>query len=100
MGHSGETHELFEIPSDELRTIIRDDAWLSARIPFNCVLYDELDIGLGHRLAKLMMDNQPAVSVQERAQIEECPCYIQRSRRPAAFNTRYVEDGLTAATTS
>jgi len=61
--HPGDPYELLEIPCQELRSIVGDDPRLGVRIFLSGSLENDLDLGLGHRLAQIPVDNRPAVAV-------------------------------------
>ena len=53
MGQTGDADELFEIASNELRSVVGDDSRFGVRIFFQAALQNDLDVGLGHGLAQL-----------------------------------------------
>src|SRR3989339_1397063 len=69
MRHAADLDELFAIPSDELRSVVRDNPRRSARELFLRPLQDQLDIHLLHRLPDLPVDHIPTESVQDPAQV-------------------------------
>src|SRR5438067_770082 len=71
MSHSADADKLLEVPGDELRAVVRDDAGPLAGILLARPLEDRLHLGFGHRLANLPVDEEPAVAVQDAAQEEE-----------------------------
>src|SRR5271167_3706660 len=73
MSHTADADELLEILGDELRAIVGDDPRPLAGIQLASPLDDDLHLGLGHGLADLPVDDQPAVAVEDTAQEEECP---------------------------
>src|SRR5512135_119102 len=73
MSHTADPDELLEILGDELRPVVRDDPGPRVWIPLARPLDDRLDIGLGHALADLPVDNEPAATVEEAAEVEERP---------------------------
>lgn len=73
MGQTGDSDELFEIASDELRAVVGDDSRFGAGIFFQAALEDDLDVGLGHGLAQFPVNDCARAAVEQRAQIEESP---------------------------
>src|SRR5262245_41170965 len=60
MGHAAEADELLEVPGDELRPVVREDPGPGVGVTFAGPLDDRLDIGLGHGLPDLPVDDEPA----------------------------------------
>src|SRR6266511_4327580 len=73
MSHSTDPDELLEILGDELRPVVRDDPRARIGKSFPCPLDDCLDVGLGHALSDLPMDDEPAAAVEEAAEVKERP---------------------------
>src|SRR4051794_35571543 len=73
MSHPADPDELLELLGDELRAVVRDDPGLGVRVPFARPLDDRLDVGLGHTLADLPVDDEPAAAVEQAAGVEERP---------------------------
>ena len=71
MSHSADPDELLEILGDELRPVVRDDPGPLVGEALAGPLDDRLDLGLGHALADLPVDDEPAVAVEEAAEVEE-----------------------------
>jgi hypothetical protein len=71
MGHTANANELLEVPGDELRPIVGDDPRCHVGELLTCPLDDLLDVGLGHGLAQLPMDQVSATAIQEAAQVVE-----------------------------
>jgi len=71
MSHFTDADELLEILGDELWTIVRDDPGLHAGKPLARPLNDRLDLSLGHALANLPVDDEPAATVQKAAEVIE-----------------------------
>src|SRR6185437_10603710 len=71
MSHSANPDELLEILGDELRPVVRDDPGPLAGEALAGPLDDRLDLGLGHALADLPVDDEPAAAIEEAAEVEE-----------------------------
>src|SRR5262249_26597312 len=56
---------------DELRPVVRDDPRLDVGEPLPGTLDDLLDVRLGHGLTDLPVDDGPAVTVEQAAQVVE-----------------------------
>jgi hypothetical protein len=69
MGHTADPDELFEVSGDELRPVVRDDPRPRVGIPLARPLHDHLDVRLGHALANLPVDDEPAVAIEEGAEV-------------------------------
>src|SRR4051794_6926333 len=65
MSHPADPDELLEVPGDELRPVVRDDPGPRIGEPLARPLDDRLDLGLGHALTDLPVDEEPAVAVEE-----------------------------------
>ena len=63
MRHARDANELLEIAGNELRAIIRDDAWLRFRVLFLGAFENDFDIRLPHRLAQIPMHEETAEPV-------------------------------------
>lgn len=59
MNHTADPDEILEIPGDELRPVVRDDPGPRVGISLARPLDDRLDIGPGHALADLPVDDEP-----------------------------------------
>src|SRR5947209_837025 len=73
MGHTTDPDELLEVLGDELRPVVRDDPGPRAGDLLPRALDDRLDLGLGHALTDLPVDDEPAAAVEEAAEVEEGP---------------------------
>ena len=73
VGQTGDADELFEIASNELRSVVGDDSRFGVRIFFQAALQDDLDVRLGHGLAQLPVYDGARATVEQRAEIEESP---------------------------
>lgn len=71
MSHAADPDELLEVPGDELRPVVRDDPGPLAGEAFAGPLEDRLDLGFGHALAELPVDDEPAAAVEQAAEVEE-----------------------------
>src|SRR5262249_48187590 len=71
MRHTANADELLGVPGDELRAVVGDDPRRHAGELLACPLDDLFDIGLGHGLTQLPMDQESATTIQEAAQIVE-----------------------------
>ena len=69
--HATEADELLEVPGDELRAIVGDDAGRDVGEPLAGALDDLFDVGLGHGLADLPVDGEPGAAVEQAAQVVE-----------------------------
>ncbi|SRR6266571_1540283 len=73
MSHSTDPDELLEVTGDELWAVVRDDPRPGVRVALARPLEDRLDVGFGHRLANLPMDEEPAAAIEQAAEVEERP---------------------------
>src|SRR5260221_12759996 len=71
MSHSTDPDELLEVLGDELGTVVRDDPGPRVGIPLACPFDDRLDLGFGHALTDLPVDDEPAAAVEQAAEVEE-----------------------------
>src|SRR5256886_6393684 len=71
MSHSADPDELLEVLGDELRPVVRDDPGPRVGMTLACPLNDRLDLGLGHALADLPVDDVPAAAVEQATEVEE-----------------------------
>jgi hypothetical protein len=71
MRHTANADELLEVPGDELRAVVGDDPRRHVGELLACPLEDLLDVGLGHRLAQLPMDQVSATTIEQAAQVVE-----------------------------
>src|SRR5262249_37170790 len=69
--HPRNAYELFEVPRDELRTVVGNDARLRLRVFLLGPLQYDLNLCLGHGLAQIQMHDESAIAVQHAAQIVE-----------------------------
>jgi len=63
MSHAAKPDELLEVLGDELRAVVRDDPRSLVGESLASPLQDRLDVSLGHRLADLPMNDEPATAV-------------------------------------
>ena len=61
MRHIGDSNELLEVASDELRPVIRDDARLCLRVLLFGSFQNYLDVGLPHRLTQIPVHDKTTV---------------------------------------
>ena len=73
MSHAADADELLEVLGDELRPVVGDDPGPLAGELLAGPLDDRLHLGLGHGLADLPVDDEPAAAVEEAAQEVERP---------------------------
>src|SRR5581483_2525841 len=71
MSHSTDPDELLEVLGDELWPVVRDDPRPRVGILLACPLDDRLDLGFGHALTDLPVDNEPAAAIEKAAEVEE-----------------------------
>ena len=76
MSHAADLDELLEVPGDELRAIVRDNARPLAGELLATVLDDRLHLGFLHVRADLPVNNGLAVPVEDVAKEEESPTDI------------------------
>ena len=69
MAHTTDSNELLEIPGNELRAVIGDDAWGHTGKLLPGSLYDDLHISLFHALTDLPVHDIAAIAVQDRAEV-------------------------------
>jgi len=69
MRHAADADELLEIPGDELGAVVADDPRRHVGELLACPLDDLFDIGLGHCLAHLPVDEEAAATIQEATQV-------------------------------
>src|SRR5438067_9445082 len=73
MIHSADPDEPLEILGDELRPVVRDDPGPLGGEALAGPLDDRFDLGLGHALAELPVDDEPTVAIEEAAEVKEGP---------------------------
>ena len=71
MRHARDANEFLEIAGNELRTIVRDDAWLRFRVFFLGAFENDFDIRFPHRLTQIPMHEETAEPIQNAAQVIE-----------------------------
>ena len=71
MRHARNADELLEVLGDELGTVIGNDPRLNPRVPLFGPFQNDLDVGLGHRLPQIPMNQETTVAVQDAAQVVE-----------------------------
>src|SRR5947209_6702348 len=77
VGHASQADELLEVLRDELRAVVGDDARPSPGVKLAAALQDDLDVLLGHGLADVPVDDGPAGTVENRAQVVEGPSDVE-----------------------
>ena len=77
MTHSGDANEFFEIASNKLWPIVRDNSRRHIRKFFTCALQDDFYIRFFHRLPDLIMNDVTIVPVQNAAKVLEGAADIQ-----------------------
>jgi len=77
VGHAGEADVLLELPGDELRAVVRDDARRDAGVKLSGALHEELHVDLLHRLADLLVDDVAAASIKDGAEVVEGACDVE-----------------------
>ena len=82
MSYACQPNVVFEISRYKLRPVIADDFWMHAGIFLQSPLYNKFDISFFHLLFQLIMNDCPAESVEDTAQI------IKGS---ATVDVRYVD---------
>ena len=68
---------LLEVLCDELRPVVGNDSRFNARILLFGTLQNDLDVSLGHPFAKIPMNQETAVAVQDAAQVVERRANVQ-----------------------
>ena len=122
--HARDANELLEVLGDELWPVVGNNSRFKAGILLFGTFQNDLDVSLGHPLAKIPMNQETAVAIQDAAQVVERRANVQvrnidvpmlvRLRRlfkpvpffegfpfhfrssPARFSTRHTLAGLTA----
>src|SRR5271157_1810417 len=69
--HARDADELLEIAGNELRAIVRDDAWLRFRVLLLGAFENYFDIRFPHRLPQIPMDEETTEPIQDAAQVIE-----------------------------
>lgn len=69
MGHARQSNELLEVSCGELGTIVRDYPGSCIGKGFLGALKDGFNIGFLYRFPNLMVDDEAAVTIQDKAQI-------------------------------
>ena len=77
MGHATLPDEAFEITSNKLRSIIRDDPRSGLGKLFSGPLDDDLNIHFGHLFPDLLVHNVATVTIQQAAQVVKGATDIQ-----------------------
>ena len=70
MRHPHQSDEISEVASDELWTVVGDNARPRVGKYFLRALDDYLDVGLGHRLANLPVNDESAEAVEQAKTVE------------------------------
>ena len=65
MGEPGDADEFLEVFGDELGAVVADDAGLGRWEFFQGALEDDFDVGFGHGLAQLEVDDEARASVKD-----------------------------------
>ena len=76
MGHPRDTNEFLEVPSNKLRSVVRNDPGFRFRIFLPRSLQNDFDFRFGHRLPQIPMNDRTAVAIQNAAQIIERATHI------------------------
>jgi len=71
MRHAQDANKLLEIAGNELRAVVRDDAWLRFRVLFLGAFENYFDISFPHRLAQIPMHEETPEPVHNAAQVIE-----------------------------
>ena len=77
VGHTAQTNECFEVLGDELRAVVGDDSWARVGKCLARALDDNLDVGLGHRLADFPVNDVSAVAVDQSTEVVECAANVE-----------------------
>lgn len=77
MAEASYANELLEVTSEELGTVVRDDARLDFGEFLQGTLEDDLNILLSHGTADLVMDNRARTAIQNRAEVVESSADIE-----------------------
>ena len=67
VGHAGDADELLEVFGDELRAVVADDARPGVGVGFAGALNDDFDVGFLHFLADIVVNDEAAAPVEDRA---------------------------------
>src|ERR1700722_9612717 len=76
MGHTRDANELFEIPGNELWSVVGDDPGFRFRIFLPRSLQNDFDLRFGHRFPQIPMHDRTAVAIQNAAQVVERATHI------------------------
>ena len=76
MGHPRDADELFEIPCDELRSVVGDDPGFRFRVFLSRSLQNDFDLRFGHRFPQIPMNDRTAVAIQNAAQVIERTAHV------------------------
>ena len=71
VGHASEADVRLEVGRDELGSVVGDDAWGDAGVQLTGALDDPLHVGLLHGLAELPVNQEPAATIKDRAEVVE-----------------------------
>jgi len=77
MGQATDPDKLLEIFCNELRSVVRDDAWFCGRKLFHGALNNNFNIRLFHRFPQFPMNDETACSIQDGAKIIKCSADIE-----------------------
>jgi hypothetical protein len=76
MGHSRDANELFEIPGDELRFVVRNDPGSCFRVFLSRSFQNDFDLRFGHRFPQIPMHDRTAIPIQNAAQVIKRPTHV------------------------
>ena len=71
MSQASDADELFEVASDELRTVVGDHCGFNTGIFFHRGLDSDFHLGLGHGVAHLPMQQRSRAAIQDRTEVKE-----------------------------
>ena len=67
MRHARDANKLLEVPSDELRPVVRNDSRLRFRVLLLSPFENHFNVGLLHRLSQVPMHEETTVPIQNTA---------------------------------
>src|SRR5438067_5116473 len=128
MGHPRNADELFEIPCDELRSVVGDDPGFRFRVFLSRSLQNDFDLRFAHRFPQIPIHDRTGIAIQNAAQVVEGAADVDvgnidvpvlvwmrwlletgtlarrltchRESNPACWSTRQTLEGLTATTSA
>src|ERR1700732_5316433 len=71
MGHPRDADELFEIPCDELRSVVGDDPGFGFRVFLSRSLQNDFDLRFGHRFPQIPINDRTGIAIQNAARAVE-----------------------------